>query len=526
MKQLIERSDASVQKILDLKYKGVKLEDLTLSNEETKAIQNIEIDHDVYSQICAIMSDITEKQISFKINSDECCTNGKEIFLPQKLHYCGKTISDEKTHYTCLEHELSHILFESDVSIYKLFNEWIVNYLLNSTDPQKSGTALSRYFRNLPLLNMHLKDIETDTETDGLEHLATNRIKAYLDNLVKQTLNILEDHRVESNWGSIYPGSRFRFIDSRNGCSVGITEITNLENALPKKQDRMLASLVGNPTNVKISKPYEIQDGFFAVYILQSYITNHIGKSVKSKRNVISIETDDIHLTYTENKYTNQKFVPSNADTYNDIQFYLECLKSIENKSKNETLIQARNLVYHWNERLIINLLQFLEGNDGEEQGVRNSVITCDSQNLQNSQLPKTKKYGKKEQELFLEETDDATEKLRQMGDKRQEKIQEKINEVIDEESYEGTKVTNYKIIGKILDKDIFPSTDWEGDRKLRNPDKQVVSKLRKFFASIKSKNTQILDEEGDSLDPEAYIQFKANPNMRDIFSSDSITQG
>ena len=42
-------------------------------------------------------------------------------------------------------------------------------------------------------------------------------------------------------------------------------------------------------------------------------------------------------------------------------------MKSIENKSKNETLIQARNLVYHWNERLIINLLQFLEGNDGPE---------------------------------------------------------------------------------------------------------------------------------------------------------------
>ena len=79
------------------------------------------------------------------------------------------------------------------------------------------------------------------------------------------------------------------------------------------------------------------------------------------------------------------------------------------------------------------------------------------------------------------------------------------------------------KVIGKIIEQDVFNS--WRaGDS--REIDKHDVQKLRRFFATVRAKNKIDLDEEGDSIDPEAYIQFKANPNMNEIFINDDIAQG
>ena len=96
----------------------------------------------------------------------------------------------------------------------------------------------------------------------------------------------------------------------------------------------------------------------------------------------------------------------------------------------------------------------------------------------------------------------------------------------IDTETYDGQKTVSSRVIGKIMETDIYGSLTGSERYNMRKIDPAEVNKLKRFFSSVRLKNKTILSEEGDSVDPEAYIQFKANPEMHEIFTSEDTMQG
>ena len=76
--------------------------------------KNFSVDEESYSKICRIVGDILNKQLYLLIKGEKSWTNGQRINLPVNLTISSPIISDKQIHYTLLEHELAHILFQSD----------------------------------------------------------------------------------------------------------------------------------------------------------------------------------------------------------------------------------------------------------------------------------------------------------------------------------------------------------------------------------------------------------------------------
>lgn len=113
----------------------------------------------------ATFAGLTKRQLWLKdgINAQ---TDGHEIFAPFKDPYF----------YRHVEHELAHILFESNATAKKLF---VASYLATTVD------SLSK---------------------NKLKPLDDDQLQALRD-LVSTIVGVLEDARVESLWGLLYPGS-------------------------------------------------------------------------------------------------------------------------------------------------------------------------------------------------------------------------------------------------------------------------------------------------------------------------------
>ena len=111
-----------------------------------------------------IFSGITGKRLVLK-ESKSAHTDGKNIGIP----------FDDPMFYEHLEHELAHVLFETDPMAYGLFIKEYTERIAKIME--KSGAPVS------------------DDDVALLRH-GLGRI-----------INITEDHRVNSLWGLLYPGS-------------------------------------------------------------------------------------------------------------------------------------------------------------------------------------------------------------------------------------------------------------------------------------------------------------------------------
>ena len=97
-----------------------------------------DIDTDVYKSTCDIGGDISDKSLFLKIEGDKACTDGKVIMLPSRLMLESKLLSKRKMHYTLLEHELAHILFQSDEKNFKFLMEWAQTHWKEKIEKQMS----------------------------------------------------------------------------------------------------------------------------------------------------------------------------------------------------------------------------------------------------------------------------------------------------------------------------------------------------------------------------------------------------
>lgn len=115
-------------------------------------------DKDMYSQTSGIFSEIVGRKILPLFDArNEFQTDGTEIYMPEQYE---SPYDDWSAMYTQFEHELGHIVFDTDTEL--------LNYYAH-----KQPGAWSRGGRIL--------------------------------------LDILEDERIESLWGAVYPGSNKRF---------------------------------------------------------------------------------------------------------------------------------------------------------------------------------------------------------------------------------------------------------------------------------------------------------------------------
>ena len=98
----------------------------------------------------------------------------------------------------------------------------------------------------------------------------------------------------------------------------------------------------------------------------------------------------------------------------------------------------------------------------------------------------KSKKLSKKQEMALIEDSKAGQEYLEKAGEKTQKRIEERIKEIIEPEYYEGAKTGSVKVIGKIVEQDVFNSWRAGDNRKI---DEHDVQKLRRFVATVRAKN-------------------------------------
>lgn len=120
----------------------------------------------------AIFSDLT-KRVLWVRNGEQARTDGREIIVP----------FDDDNAYLLMEHELAHILFKSNVQAKQAFVSKFVDRILQQAQTE----------------NVDLYDPAVGRK----KVTSTSRLELLVDGIVQ----LLEDYRVESLWGVIYPGS-------------------------------------------------------------------------------------------------------------------------------------------------------------------------------------------------------------------------------------------------------------------------------------------------------------------------------
>jgi len=111
---------------------------------------------------------------------------------------CVADTNDGVKHVTRLEHELSHIIFDSPVQTMK--------------------SALERIVEGTP-----------EPPTLVKRHISKARFDVGIKKMAMTVFNIIEDERVESNWGSLYAGSKLQFelqqsIYGKKSCTEKVTD--------------------------------------------------------------------------------------------------------------------------------------------------------------------------------------------------------------------------------------------------------------------------------------------------------------
>ena len=577
MRQYITRSDDSRLRIIEILENGADAKNKKFLGNynpyNSHHAKSVEIDDSIYWKICNIIGDIVDKPISLFLKDESSHTDGKNIYLPLELDFAAKTISDDRLHYTLLEHELAHIVFESDSRNFEIFESWLDEYLQTYVDDYVTNSALD------PQEEKQFRVI--------YENIDFKRIS-------KAIINILEDYRIEYNWGQIYHGTVPRFID----CIQGIMEKQDDNiNSQEFQDEKPLVDLMlvvrafSNEISRGVAEPKFLNTDPDALFLLERFKAlenKSANKTLVEARKIVkklfskildmikdsesplnspltgfpygkgcglTDETDSIqdegkcpacenskwvekdiedaflnHPTYTE------KEIEELIEEYKnyDVESLMTCgscdwvgVPKVDEKLLDNGIFHREEdkEIYEQRVQEIINLIR----EDTEE--CDNKIISChgemySSKNFsEQSYHPniKTKKLTGREKNLFEDDTEESEQILERVNQKSQERILDKIYEVIDPEMYEGTKTGTQKVIGKIMTTDKFNSYDRESTR---NVDIDEVNTLKKFFSSVKAKHTIQLDEEGDSIDPEAYIQFRANPNMNEIFNNVNISQG
>jgi len=111
---------------------------------------------------------------------------------------CVADTNDGVKHITRLEHELSHIIFDSPV--------WTMKH------------ALDRIVEGTPEPPLLVK-----------RHISKARFDVGIKKMAMTVFNIIEDERIESNWGNLYAGSKVQFglqksIYGKKSCTEKVTD--------------------------------------------------------------------------------------------------------------------------------------------------------------------------------------------------------------------------------------------------------------------------------------------------------------
>ena len=521
--------------------------------------KNFSVDEESYSKICRIVGDILNKQLYLLIKGERSWTNGQRINLPVNLTISSPIISDKQIHYTLLEHELAHILFQSDERNYKLLQNWALEFW-----NKKLVTQFPQ------LYNRSSKTIS------NLDHFF-NKLQPYIENACRMIYNIVEDVRIEHAWGEIYIGSKFRFkhlarniINHKptNAFDVLFSIRANRLDYIPKEYEelthqfqKLLKEVEGKSPGMTLTISQEIikimADEFFRgpppplkqppkkklnqkihnecqscgkgngdQWIKKfwqynnkfTWVCKHCGYKIPNQN---STQCNNICKDiYNVPNYPEERTYNSNSLKLSKHQKQKHKKKLSQNKPGMTS--QERIAPYIFRRKILENLktLSLMKNTEGV-------IIPPDTKTFApNSKLHtkiKTEPINNEQAELFEQEEKTQMDEL---ATKQHNQLMKKIKEFINPDKYNATKSLNMKCIGKIATKDTFDKMDVNNyygnnpDERNRGIDTIGAQKMGSFFNHIKEKNKQQLDEEGDEVDPEAYIQFKANPNENLIFNN------
>lgn len=534
-----------------------------------------EIDTDVYKSTCGIVGDISDKSLFLKIGGDKACTDGKVVTLPSRLMLESKLLSKRKMHYTLLEHELAHILFQSDEKNFKFLMDWAQIYWKEIIESKMS--------KNLAKKGYKTQQFDIGWWNDYMVPVILNGCRI--------VYNIVEDHRIEHNWGEIYRGSKQKMRIMAKSCidheattsfevllSVRANRwdyIADADRDLAKNIKDLIQQVEGKSPGMALLISKEIIKLMAEEFLKGDTPPKPKPKQPKSKKKQTvhkecpacgegdgnqwkkvprapelevheyfnhessnangpdfrwecdgcgyevpvtggcggdgEEEPDDVYEqpSYktdggdddSESDEEGEDKEEEDAGATNDSEEEdinendLETIESRDVNLRNEIINQSDKL------QKFLDVAEYKEGDSEEHVKIR------------------TKQISKEQKNAFM---DNDTERMSTLTSKQNQKMMMRINEIINPDEYTGEKSHVAKSVGKIVTTDVFE----EGYHYSRPIDALAARKLSQFFRVIRERNKTELDEEGDSIDPEAYIQFKANPNTTEIFNSLNVSQG
>ena len=489
------------------------------SNEEHNTDHFI-LDDNIYVNICDIIGDITDTSLELQFKGPGSYTDGKTINVPLIMPFTSVNIPDEMTHYTWFEHELAHILFQTDIRNFDLFVEWFVKYSDNYMDAYLFSSGFDDKQRE-----------EFYNEWEALDW----------PSILRPIFDRVECHRVEYNWGELYPGSRIRFKELRKGLGKTRTE--------EEIEDDILNQHLAN--TLLISRIYK--DEILTQTAIPDLLNTNENVAFCVER-LANVENDSAIATLIECKLIIKRWLPVIFRNIDELMkkgiSITECPMTEPNRYTNKFEMNLNQICLsscgvgnipgatpEWYKKNSVN-----KKFDETQKGCKTKKL---SETLRNEYLKDADRSEpspsplrpdavsakiKKAYTSFEADIDDEEEvsflELKRESKKRHKSIMEKAKTTIDPKIYEGQKTESSKVTGKIMETDVFGYLIDPKRYQMRKIDPAEVNKLKRFFSSVRSKNKTLLSEEGDSVDPEAYIQFKANPEMHEIFTNEDITQG
>ena len=484
------------------------------SNEEHNT-EHFILDDNTYANICDIIGDITDTSLELQFKGDGSYTDGKTINVPYIMPFTCTTLTDDKTHYTMFEHELAHILFQTDISNFELFVEWFIKY----SDKHMDAYLFSSGFDDKQIDEFHAEWKILDWQS-----------------ILKTIFDRVECHRVEHNWGEVYFGSRTRFKELRKGLGKTQTE--------KEIEDDILNQHLTN--TLLISRIYK--DEILTQTAIPDLLNTNENVAFCVER-FANVENDGAARTLIECKLIIQRWMPVIFRKFDELTkkgiSITECPMTEPNQYTDQfeqdlNRICMSSVGAGRKKRKVKGTLSKGSGDSGAagtQKGCKTKKIseTLRNEYLQDVEslewrrpgiLPKSKGEEPEEGDDEEEGGDSDHKALRKASIRQYNEIMSKARMKIDTETYDGQKIASSRVIGKIMETDIYGALTGSERYNMRKIDPAEVNKLRRFFSSVRSKNKTILSEEGDSVDPEAYIQFKANPEMHEIFTSEDTMQG
>lgn len=420
----------------------------------------------------SMFSNLMGKELDLQ-NGKTACTDGRHIIAPFK----------DKGFYEIVEHEIAHNLFNSNISTAQTFVE-----------------------RYVCTIEHTLRTFGLDVSKEGITSLSA---------ALMTTINIVEDHRVNSLWARLYPGSYKRLYQdgqdrlSRNRRSAHNDLMSYMlcvsydVNTAPGRYDRFRPSIINTLKSVEGKGPS-------STYIL-------------TKRLLADIVTELIRIRKDQPPRQDSRSAKVQTDLDRAMGKGQAGGDSDSQEGASESSDSTTGTTPEERAQAMLNLLEII--GDPSQGSLRSQINKLGMGQSQMSDpsygavdLDEVASINANDNDALNKALDASEQEADTLISAIEDKLFASIEEDEDEKSWVSRNVAGVRIV------DV---NQRKNPRRVLSPEgNAAVSRLKQLFQQVKNKRNTTLQDSGFEVDIQALIANRSSGRNDPVFKADSFGRG